>query len=184
MLLSCWGKKREHAFFRNKSFFFFFFFFFNLFNQFIVCMWTARCTRLKKTSWHFWRDIFFYEFLKNRIFRKLTRFWKSYKASSWDQRMWRFFLRGPQRHTLQSKFSPFCNWKCPPISYTSDFGVKIWNFSNRVFMRKAYSRKWYQKPLLMIQKHWILWNHRIGRFVYTVARRNVLMFSHCRQWCF
>ena len=60
-------------------------------------------------------------------------------------------------YTIQSKFSPFCNRKFPPISHNYNFSANICNFSNRVLMRKKYSRKCYQKPLLdRVKRIWYL----------------------------
>ena len=62
-------------------------------------------------------------------------FWKSYKASSWDQST-RLFGLYPLGHTIQNKFSPFCNLKFPPILHTSGLNAKFWHFNNTVVMRK------------------------------------------------
>ena len=96
---SFWGKKRKNAFvqecvFVNK-----------IFNKFVVCVWIARRTTLKKlkklTSL---KKRNFYDFLKKSQFPKSDyRFWKSHKAASWYQSM-RLFGRWPLGHTLQSKF--------------------------------------------------------------------------------
>ena len=56
----------------------------------------------------------------------------------------RLFGRWSLGHTLQSKFSSFCNRKFPPISHPSGLNAKFWNFSNTVDMRKKYSRQCYQ----------------------------------------
>ena len=32
-------------------------------------------------------------------------------------------------------FSPFCNWKFPPISNTSGLNATFWNFNNTIFIR-------------------------------------------------
>ena len=106
----------------------------------------------------------------------------------------RLFGRGPLSYSLQSKLSPFCNRKLPPISHTSSMSANIRNFNSTVFMRKTLFPKMLSKALIDDSKAMQTLKFRIGHFVYTVALRNALAFffalrnalafSHCRQWCF
>ena len=82
-------------------------------------MWTAMCTILKNTQKvDMFEQTKFLGFSHNSQFSKTDhRFWKSYKAFSWDQAV-RLFGHLPLGHTLQSKFFPFCNQKCPPFLHT------------------------------------------------------------------
>ena len=127
-------------------------------------MWTARRTIPKNTQKvDIFEEIEFLGFSQNSQFSKTDhRFWKSYKASISDQSM-HLFGRWPLGHTLPSKFSPFSNRKFSPFLHTSGLSTKFWNFFNTVFMRKKYSWKCYQKPLLMIQKHIKLWTGCLHR---------------------
>ena len=123
-MLSFGSKKRKTHFSKNS------FFVNQMLNTFIACMWTARWTTLKNT---YNVDIFeqseFLRFsqtsqcpnsdrldmtlavdrtVKPQLTQTDHRFWKSYKAFSWDQNM-RLFGRWPLGHTLESKFNLFCN---------------------------------------------------------------------------
>ena len=57
-----------------------------IFNKFFVCMWTARCTILKNTqNVANFEETEFLQFSQKSQFPKTDyRFWKSYKAASWD----------------------------------------------------------------------------------------------------
>ena len=67
---------------------------------------------------------------------------------------------------------------CPggKINWDTGLSAKVWNFISTVFMRKKYFRKCYQKPLLMIEKHFKLEN--IGLVVLSTQ------FHEERHWQF
>ena len=124
-MLSSWGKKHKQAVLQENIFFN------QIFNHLIVCMWTAWCTRLKHTQKvAISEETELLRISKKSHFPKTDyRFWKSYKALSWNQTMCPFG-RGPLVDTLQSKLSPVSNLKVPPISHTFGLSANFQNFNN------------------------------------------------------
>ena len=126
-----YGKKHKNAFFQECVFIN------QILNKFFVCVWTARRTTLKniKKVDIFGETEFLWFSKKSQFLKSDYRFWKLQKAASWDQSI-RLFGCWPLGHNLQSKFSPFCNQKFPPILHTSSLNAKFWNFNSKVVMQK------------------------------------------------
>ena len=75
------------------------------------------------------------------------RFWKSYKALSWDQRMplfWTWTTRLSPTEQVQSSLQP--------ISNTSALNAKHRKFNNTVFMRKTLFPKMLSKAFIIDSK--------------------------------
>ena len=125
-----WGKKRKNTFFREI------FIVNQISNKFIVCVWTAMCTTLKKQSksWHFWRNRMFTIFSKIAIFKNWLQILKIVQSVKLRPKH-AFFWTLTTRPYLQSRFSPFYNWKFQPILHISGLNSKFWIFNNTVVMR-------------------------------------------------
>ena len=92
-------------------------------------------TEKHSKTWKFWRNRYFKIFSNIAYYENwlyILKIVKSIKlrpkhGSFWTLATWTY---------PQTKFSPFCNSKFPPISNTSGLGAKFWNSINTVFMRK------------------------------------------------
>ena len=116
----------------------------------------------------------FYDFLKNRLFEKVTTDFENHAKRQAETKAFAL-LHGPQGYTLQSNFSPFFAtpnfhpFRALPVWIQTKLSMTGYSWENNN------SRKCYQKPL-MIQKNRKLSNYRTSRFVYTAAGRKALAF--------
>ena len=150
VMLTFWGKKCKNTFFREKSFFN------QIFNQFIPCMWTALGTTLKniKKVEISEETEFLRIFQKSHFPKSDYRFWKSYFVSSWDQST-SLFGHGPQGYTCKEQVQSILHQEISIHFAHFRFECKKLEISiTRYSWEKKCSRKCYQKPLLMLQKHW------------------------------
>ena len=116
----------------------------------------------------------FYEFLKNRLFRKRQAETKTC-VFLLDHRVIPYIASSGHFATANSHL-----FRTLPV-WMQTISITRYSWEKKTG-EKNHSQKCYQKPLLMSPKNWKLWNYRTSRFVYTVARRYALVFPHCLQY--
>ena len=167
------NKCKDAFFFRKKIFFN------QFFNQFIVCMCTAWCTRLKHN--------------KRVAISEETEFLTNFLNIAFSEK-WLQILKIVQSVKLRPNHASFWTWttrlyptrqvksilqpEIPPISHTSGLGAKIRSFNNTIFICKKIFPKMLSRACIDNSKalitlklsDWSFWLHSCA-----------LTFSHCSQ---
>ena len=132
-------------------------------------------------SWNFWGDRIFTNFSKIALSKKVTTDFENRAKRQAETKACVFWTWTTSLHPTEQVQSILQSQISIHFAHFRFECKQLKNSVTRYSWEKNHSRKCYQKPFLMIQKNWKLWNYRTSRFVYAAARRNALAFSHCMQ---